>query len=82
MNSFPRRIKNDKCWRIKKPELNFVSTFLADAASIVPSTLGFFLGTSSRPIVDALELKLESDHSDAEDKEQSENSKGKKYIMI
>lgn len=64
--------------------MSFVTTFLPDSASVVPSTLCFFLGTSSRSIADALalELKLESDHSEAEDKEQSENSKRKKKKVI
>ena len=39
------------------------TTFLADAAVSGPSSLGFFLGTSSRSIVEVLahELKLESE---------------------
>lgn len=63
-------IKNNEVEKILW-ELSFVTTFLADAASTVPSTLVFFLGPSSRSIVDVLafELKLESEQSDAEDKE-------------
>lgn len=59
--------------------MSFVTTFFAETALIVPSTLDFLLGISSRSIVDALalELKLESDHSDGEDKEQSVNSRRK-----
>ena len=50
----------------------------------MPSILDFFLGTSSRIIVDALELelKVESDHSDGEDKEQTENSRRKKNNFV
>lgn len=57
-------------------ESSFVPTCLAETASRVSSILRLLLGTSSKIVVDALELKLESDISEAEDKEQSENSKG------
>lgn len=57
-------------------------TCSADTASRVSSIICLLLGTSSRIIVDALELKLESDVSEAEDKEKSENSKGIEKMQI